>query len=268
MATNDGVLLYSYNTDSYEWYKYDANEIPENELKNRIRSIAVSENNQILMACRGGGIVHFDYVSTTWKSYQYIPENIKSDSKNLAVGLLPKHNSSDEFWVATLDNGLGIFNKKTEKFQFFKNDPLNRFSLISNEVNRLFYDKSHTLWAATNQGVSLYTPKFQYFLRKELPLDPKLENKFFGPMSYCETENQLFFGMNSGSGLYILDKTRNTFEIIKPKGSKPTDTYTFIRMAKDTEGNIWLVSLSNLFKYEPKTKRFSRSEERRVGKEC
>jgi|GEM_PF-3727337 len=258
LATNDGLLLYEYNTDSYEWFKYGANEKPENETKNRIRNIVVEDSNQVWMACRGGGIVRFDYDSKIWKSYQYIPENIKSDSKNLVVFLLPNRRAKDEFWVATLDNSLGIFNKKTGIFRFFKNDPINRYSILSNEINRIFYDKTNTLWSATNKGISLYTEKFQRFLFKNIPQNTSIENKFFGPMSYSENGNQLFFGMTNGSGLYTMNKSKNTFEVVKPKGSKPTDFYSFVRMSKDRENNIWLVSLSGLFKYDINTKELSK----------
>lgn len=254
LATNDGLLLYEYSTDSYDWYKYDANEKPENELRNRVRSIVVEPNNQLWLACRGGGVIGFNYPTQTWKSYVYTPENIKSDSKNLAIHIFPKKNSPNEFWVSTLENSLGVFNKITGQFKFFKNNSANRHSIIADEVNKVFYDKNNTLWINTQKGISIYTERFQHFLPKILPQNSSTERKFFGPMSYAEIGNQLFFGMNNSVGLYILDKTSNQVEIVRPKGSKPDNFYSFMRMAKDAEGNLWMVSLSDLFKYSPKTK--------------
>lgn len=254
LATNDGLLLYEYNTDSYDWFKYDANEKPENDLKNRIRSIVVEPNNQIWLACRGGGVVGFNYQTQAWKAYVYTPENVKSDTKNLVIHISPKENSPNEFWISTLENSLGIFNKITGQFKFFKNNPINQYSIIADEVNKVFYDKNHTLWINTQKGVSIYTERFQHFLPKIIPQISPIERKFFGPMSYAEIGNQLFLGMNNSSGLYILDKTNNQLEIVRPKGSKPDDFYSFMRMAKDSEGNLWMVSLSDLFKYSPKTK--------------
>ncbi|MDZ7934968.1 MAG: two-component regulator propeller domain-containing protein [Emticicia sp.] len=257
IGINDGLLLYEYSTDSYDWFKFNANEKPENELKNRVRSITVEPNNQIWMACRGGGVVSFKYPAQTWKSYLYTPESIKSDTKNLVLHILPRENSPNELWVSTLENSLGIFNKITGQFSFFKNNPTNQHSIIADEINRVFYDKNHTLWVNTQKGISIYTERFQHFLPKTIPQASPIERKFFGPMSYAEIGNQLYFGMNNSSGLYILDKTSNKLEIIRPQGSKPDDFYSFMRMAKDSEGNLWLVSLSDLFQYSPKTKQLS-----------
>ncbi len=254
IATNDGLLLYEYSTDSYDWFKYDANEKPENDLRNRIRSIVVEADNQIWLACRGGGVVGFKYPTQTWKTYVYTSESVKSDSKNLVIHLLSKQGTADELWVSTLENSLGIFNKTTGNFEFFKNNPINRHSIIANEVNKVFYDKNNTLWISTQKGISIYTERFQHFLPKPILQKSPTKRKFFGPMSYAEIGNQLFLGMNNSVGLYILDKTSNQLEIIKPQGSKPDDFYSFVRMAKDTKGDLWIVSLSDLFKYSPKTK--------------
>ena len=253
IGTSDGLLLYNSTIQTFDWFKYKNTEIPEFDLENRIRHIVCEPNNSLWIATRGGGIVFFDYKNNLWESYKYKSVDEKTTAKNLVLYLVQNKTYSNKLWVSTLDNSLGIFDKKTKQFEFYKPDLTNNYSIISNEISNCFYDKSGSLWLSSNNGVGIYTPKFQKFLFNSIPkISSSSESNFFGAYSFAESADNkhLYFGLNNAKGLIILDKTTNKFVVILPKNKEKDETYSFMRMAKDSADNLWLVSLANLFKYD------------------
>lgn len=253
IGTNDGLLLYNFNTQLFDWFKYKNTEIAEFDLENRIRHIICEPNNNLWMATRGGGVVFFDYKTKLWESFKYKPVDEKTTAKNLILHLAQNTVLPNKLWVSTLDNSLGHFDKNTKQFEFFKPDLSNKYSVISSEINSCFYDKSGSLWLSTNNGVGLYSTKFQKFLFNPIPkISSSLESSFFGAYSFAESADNryLYFGLNNAKGLMILDKTSNKFEVILPKNKGTDETYSFMRMAKDSADNLWMVSLASLFKYD------------------
>jgi ligand-binding sensor domain-containing protein len=60
------------------------------------------------------------------------------------------------YWENNNDGGLNRFDRKTETFTRYLNDPKNPHSLINNKVRAIFEDSSGTFWVGTS-GDGLHT---------------------------------------------------------------------------------------------------------------
>ena len=67
-------------------------------------------------------------------------------------------------WIGTGD-GLNKFDRETETFTHYKNDPENRNSLSHNAVNTIYEDKSRMLWVGTTHGLNKFDRTTEIFAR-------------------------------------------------------------------------------------------------------
>jgi ligand-binding sensor domain-containing protein/signal transduction histidine kinase len=59
-------------------------------------------------------------------------------------------------WIGTTDNGISVFNPKTEKFQ--------HYSFSDNYINHIFQSKDSTIWVASNNGLDRFISKSDNFM--------------------------------------------------------------------------------------------------------
>jgi signal transduction histidine kinase/ligand-binding sensor domain-containing protein len=62
--------------------------------------------------------------------------------------------SKGRLWVGTENNGLDIFDRRTEKFIHFKHSANNANSISDNRIARITEDKSGAIWISTSAGIN------------------------------------------------------------------------------------------------------------------
>lgn len=75
----------------------------------------------------------------------------------------------DIMWIGTKNMGLGKLNLSTGKTRFFKTMPTNPYSLNSNNITSVYYDKAGIVWIGTNAGINYidhYSDRFTLHTRK------------------------------------------------------------------------------------------------------
>ncbi|NMH26901.1 hybrid sensor histidine kinase/response regulator transcription factor [Flavobacterium silvaticum] len=73
-------------------------------------------------------------------------------SSNIVFSIIPKND--DELWIGTRLGGLNLLNKKSGKFNSYKNIPGNDKSLSSNDILCLLTDEKNQLWIGTSYGLN------------------------------------------------------------------------------------------------------------------
>ncbi len=112
------------------------------------------------------GIVSFDPATGRMEAFPYDQASyLQANNYNRNVVLSLAEKSDTELWVATEDNGLGIFDKATGSYSFLKNE----FNGESPELDRvcqgLYVDPQQRLWALGRQGgIRVFAPQ-QHSLR-------------------------------------------------------------------------------------------------------
>jgi ligand-binding sensor domain-containing protein/signal transduction histidine kinase len=115
------------------------------------------------------------------------------------------------------DGGLNRFERSTERFNRFVNDPSNPNSLASNKVRAIFEDRQGNFWVGTG-GDGLHTLDRKTGLLQRHPYDPKRPHQLSRPAMKGVDDHITFF-------------------------------------TEDYYGNIWIGTYANgLSRYDPKTK--------------
>ncbi len=143
----------------------------------------------------------------TIKIYQYESKNIHSISNNMVKYIT--EDSRNNIWVGT-DDGLNLFNKKTEKFyRLFKND-----GLPNSAIKAIQEDNSGNIWVSTNKGmsrISIFTSKDSLqFKFKNFDISDGLQgDEFIDHSTYKNPQTgQLFFGGVNGITTFYPDSIK------------------------------------------------------------
>ncbi|MBK8562469.1 MAG: histidine kinase [Saprospiraceae bacterium] len=189
-----------------------------------------------------GGIASFDPRSAKMEIYPYDltsyhqPNNY---NRNVVQSLLLK--DEHELWVGTEDNGFGTFDRKTGKFNFFKNE----FSGESPELDRmcqgLYVDLQKRLWVLGRQGgVRVFAPQqttFRYVSLAAAAGGGRSERAEVADIAYSPSRRSLFVATEN-NGCFEWSDERNT--LVQRATPLPDGTFPFFKtLLCDTKGNTW-----------------------------
>jgi len=89
---------------------------------------------------------------------RYIATNNKKNtlSSNIVFSIIPK--GKNQLWIGTRLGGLNLFDKKSEHFSIYKNNPDDAASLSNNDILCLQTDAKNRLWIGTSFGLNVLNP--------------------------------------------------------------------------------------------------------------
>lgn len=157
----------------------------------------------------------------------------------------------NEAWIATT-GGLVLL-QDDGLMRLYRSNQYRPFSLVNNEVTRLFIDKDGILWIGTVAGVSKYAPQLnkfgllQYF---DYQGNTYSNNVYF---TYEDRSDAIWLGTLS-SGLIKLT-AENQIDKIYPKlGEGESESKSVRSMLEDSKGNFWVgTGIDGLFLIDPTT---------------
>ncbi|MDQ3392818.1 MAG: SpoIIE family protein phosphatase [Bacteroidota bacterium] len=165
-------------------------------------------------------------------------------------------------WIATLDEGLNMYDKKNDKFIRYKHDPNDSRSISNNNIDKLFEDKHGVLWIGTLLGgLNKFDKVSNTFIR--FKHDPNNINSIKDNAIYdiFEDGNGNFWIGTEFGGLVLFDREK---EIFKHFINDPKDTTSisqnFVRaIFEDSHGNLWIGTFGEgLNKFDRKSGSFTR----------
>jgi ligand-binding sensor domain-containing protein len=101
-----------------------------------------------------GGLVRFDIKTKHFTSFLLNKELQGSGAANIVYDICRK--TPGEWWIASDDQGLGIFNETTELFQFLQHKKDQPESPPATTANTVITDKEGNLWAGFPKGLSYW----------------------------------------------------------------------------------------------------------------
>lgn len=160
---------------------------------NLVWSVSISEFNQneiYIGTAKGLATININDLSVKRISVPFESEIPFGNS----VSSVLEDNISEEsiLWLATY-GGLVKYNIQSETAERFLSSETIPGSIVSNQINKLYKDRSGVLWVITESGISLWTPKTAKF------------NPFYSK------------GINFGDIYSISKKNINTFELSSDK---------------------------------------------------
>jgi len=128
-----------------------------------IYSIYQDEEGFIWMGTNGYGMIRCkiersgeNLKITDFKRYIAANNQKNTLSSNIVFSIIPK--DKNQLWIGTRLGGLNLFDKKSEYFNVYKNDPNDAYSLSNNDILCLQTDAKNRLWIGTSFGLNLLNP--------------------------------------------------------------------------------------------------------------
>ncbi len=160
-------------------------------------------------------------------------------------------------WVSTY-NGLARYNGY--EFEKFYSNPNDSNAVQGMIAYSLMQDRNGNVWVGTNPGfIEVYDPVKRAFsaydyTRLADSLVSSLPLYGYNVTSICEDPNgNIYFGINCNetlhSALLYRDAKSGKIDIFQTPDS--LQIQNVFRMRKDLNGNIWIISLSGVFKIDP-----------------
>jgi len=200
------------------------------------------DSNCYLWSCGWGkGLNCLDLKTGQWREYPF--NALKPIS---IVGITKK--SRDEFWLATIEHGLGIFNKSEHSFRFFQKTSGDEKSLLSNSVTRIVYlNNKKDIWITTDIGINILDQRYHSFRETAVPFESYYISEFFMDTA----SRHLYVGAIDCRGLFDWDEKTRTWNIYPPKEDPGKYGLCVFAIFKDSKSVLWVGSRSGLLRLDP-----------------
>ncbi len=254
LASSDGMFLYFPDKKAAVSKAYQIDNKPVWKNHNSVLGLHII-GHHIWQNTWGGGILKYNMVSDSFEAcFQYNNKEKLSGATNtvLSAQLI----GNNEFYIATPDYGIGIFNTSTYTYTFFDVEKIESAAY----ANLVFKDANSNIWIGSELGllniIKTYQNNYQKII---LPLSPnptmqRLNYNYF----VLEYQNKIVTGSIQGSGIYIYSKDSFLLEkIIQFPGLKSGETFRTLQ-AFEYKGELFVNSWSGLYTLNLKNETWQR----------
>lgn len=149
--------------------------------------------------------------------------------------------SLNEFYVAPRDTIPAIFNTTSKRFNFLRDDELDREIGRTNNVKT---SDQGLVWYFKN-GLFLSSPKFQQFNLLDIKsIHPDIKNYYEGisDIIWDDKEKKYYAGVSGSEGVYVLDSNFNRIKILSvPPSPLLKYTASISKLFRDRAGTLWIL---------------------------
>jgi len=147
-----------------------------------------------------------------------------------------------ELWICFWGGGLDKFDRETETFTHYQNNPADPYSLINNNVYMIYRDRVGMVWIATDGGISILDrggKPFRHY--RFIPGDPNSLSDNAVRSIYEDRSGVLWVGTVSG-GLNEFDRETGQFAqyLHDPDDPNSLSNNTVKAIYEDRTGNLWV----------------------------
>lgn len=193
------------------------------------------------------------------KSYAHDPKNPRSLSNAGQINhIIEDKNDRNILWLATFSSGLEKFDKKSEAFSHYVNEPDDPDSLSNNNLWRLFQDEDGILWVATGGGgLNRFDPQTETF---NSYVHDRNDTGSISSDSvnvvYEQSSGIMWIGTSVGFDRF--DEVTGKFTRYTENTGFPVSNIGSI--IEDASGNLWMGSLGGdgLIRFDPKTEKIKK----------
>ncbi len=205
-----------------------------------IRCMITDTNRRLWAAGWGVSVGCLDLDTRNWKLFSPGRQVVTT------LSLVPK--SGDEFWVATDELGLAVFNKKTHAWFFYKNDPGNPRSISSLNVQGCDYFNDHRdFWTWGYAGIDIENKDYFSFQQVKVPYKFSwICDLYKDPVS-----DRLYAGTFDCNGMPVLDTRNNKWCLIPFDQPYPENGLCITQFYHDSQNRLWISTKSNLCYFDP-----------------
>ena len=214
--------------------------LPNPQLK--IKVIQQDGDGKLWLATENSGLVLFDPVTYTYKTYRHKDADPSSLGNDQVLSLVV--DKAWKVWVGTINGGLNIFDKQTDSFIKYTYEPGKIAGLSQRTISSIFEDKQGNFWIGTHRGgVNLYNPdakKFNVF-REE----PNGHGLSYNDVKCFEEDykGQIWVGTDGG-GLNLFNEKNRTFKTYRNRINDPSSLSSdaVLDITADQQQRLWIAT--------------------------
>ncbi len=213
ILTRGGLLSFNKQSERFKYHTktYDSE---VNYMTTQLWIGEVDEQETLWLGGGHYGLKWFDTKKEEWKFFidpNYYPTK---DPPNIIREFYKK--SETETWVLSVTEGLGILDKSTSLYHYFKYEPDNPQSMQKGKYHRMFKDRDGNFWIGGKNGVSFYIPNLQQVNKIKFSPSTAFQSDF--PIHSIKweqlNEREALVGTILGNGLYKADlKNKSMAEV-------------------------------------------------------
>ncbi len=228
---NDGLAIYNSSDNKFIHITHNPNRLKGDE----IRAISEDRNGNIWIA----SLYSIDMVDQKqFKTIEFIPPHLNK-AKSLSSELNTIYFDNDNnLWFGTSDNGLGLFDIKTNTYQYFKFNTLENNCLNDNDIRSIYEDSKGNMWIGTyNGGLNLFNREEKTF--KPVFPDPLIPESLTIKAILEDSKGNLWLGTRNG--LYLYNIKMGTFRHYSHDPHNPNSLCqnNVQVIFKDIKGDFW-----------------------------
>ncbi len=196
------------------------------------------------------------YDGITFKTYQNSDTTWGSVSGDFILSMA--EDSAGNIWVGTEANGLNRYNRKTDNFTRFFNNPDNNTSLSHNTIRALLLTHNGTLLVGTDQGLNQYNPENESFHRLTIQT-PRGDLSATSVYSLFEDrDGTIWIGTDQGLIHYSPGKGENQYFVHDPANLKSLSNNTINQVTRLSDGSLTVATNEGINILNEESKTFNR----------
>jgi len=214
----------------------------------RAKCILQDSDGYIWVGTMNGGLNRYDGYS--FKVYKHSNDDSTSISHDNVFSIA--EDKSGNLWIAT-NGGVSKYIKNEDKFKNYNfRNLLKEIPSGFHSVFEIFIDSKERIWVGDSYfGTLLYNDESNSFI----PIPQMTRDKIDSLPRVCgditEDKNGTIWASGGGLGLFYFDEEDKIFRSAKmdPKDWNLLRSKIIFRILADSENNIWVMTTTNLYKY-------------------
>ncbi|MEX1010726.1 MAG: two-component regulator propeller domain-containing protein [Balneolaceae bacterium] len=226
---------------------------PNSISSNEIKMIGEDSEGRLLLGAIGSGVDRFDpengRVVERLRPDPENPQTIQGD-RIWAIETGP----GGGIWFGDMGEGLSRMDPESGRFDFYRHDPGDPTSLVSNRVTMISFDRQGVMWVGTEEGISRFDRENGTF--RSWSHDPEVAGTMAsGPVTFIQEDRGGRYWVGTyGGGLNRFDPDDETF--IRYGAADGLINDNPYAMLEDDEGMLWISSNRGLHRLDPATMEF------------
>ena len=246
-GTEDG--LNRYDGKNFRIFRPDPRDA--NSLSYRWIEHIYEDDSGVLWFGSRGGLTRFDPQKEQFIQYRFSQNDLKGISNDTITTIL-QDQQGKYLWIGTL-GGLNRIDLTTPE-QISPVDYQGEMYGLSSRINLIVPDEFGNLWIGTNSGLYVYDLNSEEF-KKISPVDGSLDNLKI--LSLVFDAPQLWVGTDIGLLDYSPDENSYSAHPLFDAENEQNYPSTIQNLLLDKDNNLWVLSMSGLFKMNNQTRQFS-----------
>ncbi len=208
----------------------------------QVRSLCFDSDQALWAGTSFGGLNRIKKQGDQYQIKAYPMQKDATGTSGLAI-LSLLEDSQGRLWIGTEGGGLNLFNRNTQEFTYYENDPNNPQSISNYSIWSLAEDDAGIIWCGTyNKGISKIDPYYYKFnqLKRNINAGNNSLNNDIVNSFYEDEKGNLWIGTDGG-GLNIYSPQSGRYIHYPPsQAPKGLGSRAVLAMEEAIDGRVWL----------------------------